>query len=383
MTVKVRPYRGSKDKWEVDIRFEWPNGETYRERVKAPVSARTGAQRWGEQRERDYLTRGKAALDEQEVTEQKLKQVPTVADFIPRFIEEHCRADRLKPSTLQSNRQALTHNIAPRIGCRRLNEVTNVDIQRIKAEMADKSPKTVNNALCALSVMLKKSIEWGVIDVMPCTIKLLRVTHDERAFYDFDDYERLVTAAPKVDPRIHIAILLGGDAGLRMGEVIALEWGRVNFGRGVLVIAKSEWRGHVSAPKSGKVREVKMTQRLLQALKAHRHLRGDRVLVLDNGDGFNRETLRKWTMRVERVAGLPVTGRFHVLRHTFCSHLAMESAPAKAIQELAGHADLTTTMRYMHLSPSARDSAIEKLDEARRRKGATDPPGRGEMLEKA
>ena len=42
----------------------------------------------------------------------------------------------------------------------------------------------------------------------------------------------------------------------------------------------------------------------------------------------------------------------HILRHTFCSHLAMRGAPARAIQELAGHQDLATTQRYMHLSPA-------------------------------
>jgi len=52
----------------------------------------------------------------------------------------------------------------------------------------------------------------------------------------------------------------------------------------------------------------------------------------------------------------------HVLRHTFCSHLAMRGAPARAIQELAGHADLRTTQRYMHLSPAALDAAIRLLD---------------------
>src|SRR5262249_20917711 len=49
-------------------------------------------------------------------------------------------------------------------------------------------------------------------------------------------------------------------------------------------------------------------------------------------------------------------------RHTFCSHLAMRAAPARAIQELAGHQNLTTTQRYMHLSPAALDSAIRLLD---------------------
>lgn len=52
----------------------------------------------------------------------------------------------------------------------------------------------------------------------------------------------------------------------------------------------------------------------------------------------------------------------HTLRHSFCSHLAMRGAPARAIQELAGHEDLSTTQRYMHLSPAAIRSAIELLD---------------------
>jgi integrase len=52
----------------------------------------------------------------------------------------------------------------------------------------------------------------------------------------------------------------------------------------------------------------------------------------------------------------------HILRHTFCSHLAMRGAPARAIQELAGHQDLATTQRYMHLSPAAVEGAIRLLD---------------------
>ena len=53
----------------------------------------------------------------------------------------------------------------------------------------------------------------------------------------------------------------------------------------------------------------------------------------------------------------------HILRHTFCSHLAMRGAPARAIHELAGHQDLDTTQRCMHLSPAALDAAIRLLEE--------------------
>jgi integrase len=77
------------------------------------------------------------------------------------------------------------------------------------------------------------------------------------------------------------------------------------------------------------------------------------------------------------AAGLPgPTGALHILRHTFCSHLAVGGAPAKAIQELAGHEDLTTTLRYMHLSPAAREGAIAVLN----RRGAGETFG--DILEK-
>jgi len=62
-----------------------------------------------------------------------------------------------------------------------------------------------------------------------------------------------------------------------------------------------------------------------------------------------------------RRANLRGTGP-HILRHTFCSHLAMRGAAPKAIQELAGHRDLSTTLRYMHLSPAAKESAIRLLE---------------------
>ena len=105
-----------------------------------------------------------------------------------------------------------------------------------------------------------------------------------------------------------------------------------------------------------------MTARLADALRKQRHLRGERVLW--RADGYAKVTqvlLNKWMSRIQRLAGLKVTGG-HILRHTFCSRLAMTGAPAKAIQELAGHQNLSTTQRYMHLSPAAKSVAIRMLE---------------------
>ena len=66
-------------------------------------------------------------------------------------------------------------------------------------------------------------------------------------------------------------------------------------------------------------------------------------------------------LKVARRANLAHEG-VHILRHTFCSHLAMRGAPARAIQDLAGHKDITTTQRYMHLSPAAVEGAVRLLE---------------------
>ncbi|RPH35509.1 site-specific integrase, partial [bacterium] len=87
-------------------------------------------------------------------------------------------------------------------------------------------------------------------------------------------------------------------------------------------------------------------------LQAHRHLRAERVLAQENGRPLTQKIVQDYVRRAARVANLE-NGGVHILRHTFCSHLAMRGAPAKAIQELAGHKDLKTTQRYMHLSARA------------------------------
>jgi site-specific recombinase XerD len=78
--------------------------------------------------------------------------------------------------------------------------------------------------------------------------------------------------------------------------------------------------------------------------------------------GLSADVVKHHVERAARRAQLGENG-VHPLRHTFCSHLAMRGAPARAIQELAGHKDLTTTQRYMHLSPAAIEGAIRLLDQ--------------------
>jgi integrase len=356
MSVKIRPYRNGG--WEVDIRVVTPDGtRQLRERRLAPVSSRSVAMRWGEGRERTLFQR---LVDP---TQHKArKEVPTLRAFAPRFLDGHSRANRQKPSGIAAKEMILRVHLVPALGHKRLDAIKSEDVQRLKRNLEAKSPKTVNNVLAVLSVLLKKAVEWEVIERMPCSVKLLPVPKGSTAFHDFDEYERLVEAARALDPRTHLIVLLGGDAGLRCGEMIALEWGDVDLVNRQVCIRRSDWNGQVTTPKGGRLRHVPLTRRLAAALGEHRHLRSARVLCQDNTDPLTRQIVQTRAKRASRKAGLAHDG-VHILRHSFCSHLAMRGAPARAIQELAGHKDLSMTQRYMHLSPAALDAAIRLLEQ--------------------
>ncbi len=187
--------------------------------------------------------------------------------FASRFIDGHARANRQKPSGIAAKELLLRVHLVPFLGHKRLDGITNEDVQRLKTWMAVKAPKTVNNALAVLSVMLKKAVEWNVIDSMPCTIRLLPTPKSATAFHDFDQYERLVEAAKTIDPITELIVLLGGEAGLRCGEMIALEWRDIDLTKRQLCVQRSDWNGEVTSPKGGRLRYVPLTVRLTAALR--------------------------------------------------------------------------------------------------------------------
>jgi integrase len=142
---------------------------------------------------------------------------------------------------------------------------------------------------------------------------------------------------------------------------LALTWDDVDLVAGRLMVRRSVARGIVGTPKSGKSREVPLAASIVAALKSHRHLRGDLVFSDPDGAMFKKgET--KWPLwRACKKAGLRRIG-WHVLRHTFASHLAMRGVPLKAVQELLGHSTIEMTMRYAHLAPAVKREAVAQLD---------------------
>jgi len=127
----------------------------------------------------------------------------------------------------------------------------------------------------------------------------------------------------------------------------------------------------------GRLRYVSLTVRLATARREHRHLRSDRVLCLPDGSPMSADIVKHHVERAARRAHIGQSG-VHRFRHTFCSHLAMRGAPARAIQELAGYRDRSTTQRHKHLSPAAIAGAIRGGCEvgSSRRPRPESPPSR-------
>jgi integrase len=177
-------------------------------------------------------------------------------------------------------------------------------------------------------------------------------------FLDFDEAERLLAAARE---EWWTMILVALRTGLRHGELLALRWVDIDLNRGKLQVRRTVAKGVVGTPKNGREREVPLSSETVAALKAYRHLRGELVFPRMDGRIQHPSNCTKPLWRTCERAGLRRIG-WHVLRHSFSSHLVMRGVPLRTVQELLGHASMEMTMRYAHLSPNVVRDAVELLD---------------------
>ena len=364
--ITIAPYRGSTT-LEADVKM-LVEGQEIRRRWKSPHGSRTSTERWAREKARAFLT-GRVARERE--------PAPKLAEFAVRFVDDHVRACRLRPSTAANMRMNLKQHLIPMFGNLRVDQITDAHILEVKK--LDLAAGTINKILQALGQILRDAHEKGLAPKVP-KIKRLKDSAHRHAFYVPEDYDRLVHAAAS-DPRALVLVLLGGDAGMRIGEIIALEWSRIDYGANKVHVEFADWNGHIGPPKGGKPRSVPMTPRLRAALQA---LAPSGVRVLTRIDGrygregerITRNVAKGWLIAAHKRAELELHG-VHTLRHTFCSHLAMAGAPVTAIRDLAGHSSVAITQRYMHLAPAAIIGAIDLLS------GFHKPPGATSSVEKS
>ncbi|MBK8170736.1 MAG: site-specific integrase [Sandaracinaceae bacterium] len=273
-----------------------------------------------------------------------------------------------KHSERDAKKSIIDRHLVPAFGPLRLDQIGPREIETLRAAMREAKfgAKRINNVVGCLMKLLEYAHEVGLI-AKPRRVKPLRVPPQKYDFLDVPEYARLLRAAEH-DPQTYAMILVAGDAGLRLGEVMALGWTDVDLTAKRLTVSRSAWnRGkveHLDAPKSGRDRRIDMSNRLVEALKAIRHLRGDRIFVRPGGKYMTPKTMESALHYTCRKAGIRLIS-WHKLRHTFASHLAMDNADIKTIQEYMGHSTVAMTLKYMHLAPGHKREAIDRLERTR------------------
>ena len=128
------------------------------------------------------------------------KEVATLEEFWPRFLDGMCERIDRNPVGLRRQSPFRKWHLIPLLGPKRLDAITNEHVQKLKLSLLQRKPKTVNNVLTVLNTVLKKAVEWGELDKLPCTIKLLPNPKKSMGLHDFAEYERLLTVAKKRGP---------------------------------------------------------------------------------------------------------------------------------------------------------------------------------------
>lgn len=157
------------------------------------------------------------------------------------------------------------------------------------------------------------------------------------------------TFADHMAPMIQISL----HTGPRQGEVFNLKWENVNYERATIAIAGN-------TAKNGKTRHIPLNSVALQVLSnwQKQSQPNDLIFPGKNGDKFNN-VKKAWTslLKSAQIDNF----RWHDMRHHFASKLVMAGVDLNTVRELLGHADIKMTLRYAHLAPEYKASAVEKL----------------------
>jgi integrase len=246
-------------------------------------------------------------------------------------------------------------------GDRLLSQISSLDVENyrnarragISRRGTVRSAARVNRELAVLKNSLNKAVRWGFLDSSP----FAKFSKDDPIMFKEEggrlrylteaECEALLTqCSSHLRPIVKFAL----NTGMRKGEILALRWEHVV--KGIAYVYKS---------KSGKPRLVPLNEaarEVVREMRQKNQLRSPYVFC--GRDGGPWRELKDGFAGACRRAEL-VDFRFHDLRHTFASHLAMRGYSMKVIADLLGHTSLAMVMRYAHLSPGHLQEAVNSL----------------------
>jgi len=274
------------------------------------------------------------------------------------------------PKTRENYRRYL-EAFVKETGISSYREITAERVRKFRLVLARKSLKKATQSyyVIALRNFLKYLIKRGFSDVLaPETIELPKIPRRDIETLEYRELERLL-AAPEgnslkvLRDRAILEVLF--STGLRLSELCALNR-YIDLERGEISV-----RG-----KGEKLRVVFLAESTKKALKAYLEKRGDAdealfVSITRNGKVLGRitpRTVQRIIDRYARKAGIPKKVHPHQIRHSFATDLLINGADLRSVQELLGHANISTTQVYTHLTNKELREVHEAFHARRRRK---------------
>ena len=290
---------------------------------------------------------------------------------------EHERQRR--PSTLRDYRNVVSASLLPELGAGTpLEKITIQTVKAYRGRLLTEgrlSRRTIQKTLVLLHGIMRRAKREGWVTANPCE-DVERVSVKRSG--DFNVLSPVeVAAVARAAGNVQDAaiITVAAFTGLRLGELRALRWRDVDFAKQTVHVRGSYTEGRQGPPKSGKVRSVPLIDqaaRALDGLSRREHFTGldDLVFCAVTGDHMDDRAVRGAFYTALDAAELggkrggddPIV--FHDLRHTFGT-LAVQAWPLHDVQAYMGHADIQTTMIYVHHQPkTAAADALTRIVEA-------------------
>ncbi len=281
---------------------------------------------------------------------------PTTPRTLGQLAEEYLRYKTTNGKrSVDEDERILKKRLLPAFGAERLvKDLTGQAIAQYERRRVEQvSAFTVRNELTVLRHMLRLARRWGYLEQVP-DIELPKKPEDRQRYLEQEEITALLVACAKSkNPYLRAIVTLALNTGMRKGELLGLEWERINLPTSRITLYRT---------KGGKPRGVPVNQAVYDALVGLEPEAERRTgPVFKRRDGSAWGQIRTGFTSACAKAGIK-NFRFHDLRHTAASHLVMRGASLQDVKEILGHSDFKMTLRYAHLSPAHLRRAVGLLD---------------------
>lgn len=289
----------------------------------------------------------------------ELRQCLTVSGLFERYMDEHCEG-RCKPSTIRANHWTYKRLLKPRVGNRKLIELRQADINKMHSDMRDK-PYNANRSLQLIRAMLNWAERQELIPQHSnpaARVKLYPEPKRER-FLSPEELQRLLDTIEQcekegeIDEFMAAAIHLLIYTGCRLGEILTMRWGDIDFEQERFTVTE-----HKTSQYGAKI--IPLNEPALAILKNLPRYRDNPHVIVGRKPGSRLINLEKPWRRVRTRAKLEDV-RLHDLRHSFASFAVSAGISLPIIGGLLGHRSMQATARYAHLAHQPLKEASDKV----------------------